>query len=373
MVYLTREQEKILDGERGEVLQKCYRLLVKLGDVFGADRLIPISSAHLSGISYKSIGEVGLEFLEDFSVGASFAVRTTTNPCGVDLKKWKGLGVDERFVERQLRILNMLEKMGATLTLTCTPYYIYSPAYGEHLAWAESSASCYANSVLGARTNKEAAPSALASAITGVTPNFGLHLDENRKAEVVVEVEFTPVSVSDYSVLGYVIAKRVGDKVPFIRGLRCGKDELKALGASLATASPLCIFHVDGITPEAKFQETDGLEKIEVDGRDVRSVYEDFGGEDKPEVIFIGCPHLSTNELLTLSRTRNEKIFLCTSREVCNKLKLEGQVGILCDTCPVVSPLSERYERIGVDSVKSAFYLGSKACLMRREEIIHES
>jgi predicted aconitase len=372
-LFLSRKEEHILDGEEGEVLQKCYRLLVRLGEAFGADRLIPIKSAHLSGISYKSIGEPGLDFLEDISREARFKVKTTINPCGMDLRRWRKLGVGEEFAQKQLRILRALRRMGATMTLTCTPYYLSAPRRGDHLSWAESSAVCYVNSVLGARTNREGALSALASAIAGVTPNFGIHKEEGRKPELLVKIKAELRSVSDYSALGFKVGGEAGDRIPFFKGLKGGKEEMKALAASLATTGAVPMFHAEGLTPDWEKQDTTGLEKIEIESSDIRKVYEEFEGEGF-EAAFIGCPHLSERELRELCHSRPRvRTFVCTARNLAPSLvRLLRKSGfeVLHDTCLVVSPLCEKYEKLAVDSSKAAYYLKSKAVLKRREELI---
>ena len=372
-LLLGRREERILEGEEGEVLQKCYRLLVKLGEAYGADRLIPIKSAHLSGISYHSIGDAGLQFLEKISRQARFRVKTTVNPCGMDLRRWRELGIDEGFARKQLRILKALRKMGATMTLTCTPYYLSPPRLGDHLSWAESSAVCYANSVLGARTNREGAFSALASAIAGVTPNFGVHREEERRPKVLVRVKAELKSVSDYSALGFRVGMEVGDGIPFFVGIKGGEDEMKALAASLATTGAVPMFHAEGLTPEWKKQQVAGLEKIEIESNDIRKVYEEFEG-DECEAAFIGCPHLSRQELQELCHRRPKlKIFVCAARNLAPKqFRLLSKSGfvVLHDMCMVVSPLSKSYKKLAVDSFKAAYYLGEKAAVVGREELV---
>lgn len=329
----------------------------------GAERLLPIEWAHLSGISYKTIGEAGLEFLEDIKE-ADFSVKTTTNPCGMDLLRWKELGIDESFAIKQLRILNCLERMGASLTLTCTPYHLEMPKFGQHLAWAESSAVCFVNSVIGARTNREGALSALASAITGFTPDCGVHREENRAPDVLVKVGVELNSVTDFGVLGYVVGEIVGDSVPYFVGIRGGIDQLKAIGAGLATGGAVVMFHVQDVTPESKKYDIRGLEKIEVDHRDIQKVYEKWGGEGG-DAIFLGCPHLSKEELQRSFKSK-KPVFACVARLLACRER--GSVRILCDTCPVVAPF--RFDKIVVDSVKAAAYLGERAILRRREEIL---
>ncbi|WP_457741713.1 aconitase X, partial [Thermococcus sp.] len=191
-MFLTKEEELILSGEYGYALQKAMEILVALGEVYGAERLIPIKSAQIAGVSYKNLGEAGLEFLRDFvKAGAKVSVYTTLNPAGIG---------NEEFMEKQKEVLELYRMMGIEVTSTCTPYYGANlPKFGDHLAWSESSAVSFANSIIGARTNREGGPSSLASAIVGKTPEYGLHLDENRKATVKVKVEAKVKSFVDYS------------------------------------------------------------------------------------------------------------------------------------------------------------------------------
>ncbi|MGQ0796861.1 MAG: aconitase X, partial [Methanobacteriota archaeon] len=163
------------------------RILVAIGDLYGAERLVRIASAHVSGASLKMIGDPGLEFLEDFARTARVVVPTTVNPLGTDLRQWRELGVPPEFAEKQARIARAYEAMGVAPSYTCTPYETHRPSFGEHLAWSESNAVCFANSVVGARTNREGGPSALAAAVVGSTPAYGLHVDAGRQPTLVVE------------------------------------------------------------------------------------------------------------------------------------------------------------------------------------------
>ncbi|MEM4235218.1 MAG: aconitase X, partial [Candidatus Methanomethylicaceae archaeon] len=181
-MYLSREEERMLSGEEGLAVQKAMQLLTALGEVFGAERMVKIESAQIAGVSYGNIGDAGMEFLEDWAdLGGKVRVKSTLNPAGMDLDKWKEMGIDDEYYQRQMRILKAFEKMGVEITCTCTPYLVGNrPRSGAHVAWSESSAVVFANSVLGARTNREGGPSALAAAITGRTPCYGLHLEDNR-------------------------------------------------------------------------------------------------------------------------------------------------------------------------------------------------
>jgi predicted aconitase len=373
-MYLTRDQERMLEGEEGEVVERMFRLLVRLGELYGADRMIPVSSCQVSGVSYKSVGDPGLEFLEDLAAkGARVRVRTTLNPAGLDREGWREMGFPEDFAEKQFRILEAFSRLGAELTATCTPYLAgVVPSRGEHLAWSESSAVSFSNSVLGARTNREGGPSALAAALCGVTPRYGLHLEENRRPTLIVEVEGELRGPSDFSALGYWVGREAGGEVPYFRGIRgAGTEELKALGAAMAASGAVALFHVEGITPEAGEVETGGLERVRVGRREVEGSYESLTTGEEPDLVVLGCPHASPGELsraASLLRGRRVKrpLWICTSRRVKEEASLsglraqvEGAGGrIVADTCAVVSPLERMgFETVGVDSAKAAHYL----------------
>lgn len=373
-MYLTKEQERMLSGEEGEVVERMFRLLVRLGDIYGADRMIPIGSAQVAGVSYKSIGDPGLEFLEDIAAkGARVRVPTTLNPPGMDLVDWRELGFPEDFAQKQLRIMEAFRKMGIMMTATCTPYLVGNlPRFREHIAWSESSAVSFANSVIGARTNREGGPSALAAAICGLTPNYGLHLDENRKPSYLIEVKVELKSTADFGALGYHVGKIVRDKIPYFRGIKeADVDQLKALGAAMAASGAVALYHVEGITPEAWMMETGKLEKIEVGEQDIREAYGKLNTGSDPDIVILGCPHASLKEIATLAgRLEGKKLkkplWICTSRatkEAATRMGLTGTIEaaggrVVADTCTVVSPIERMgYRTIGVDSGKAANYL----------------
>lgn len=368
----------MLDGKEGEAIKKAMELIVTLGEIYDAERLIPIKSAQVSGVSYKTIGDAGLEFLEDYAElmekeGKKVRVKTTMNPAGMDLEKWDKMGVDREFAEKQMRIYRAYIKMGIEPSLTCTPYYfINRPEFGEHLSWAESSAVSFANSVLGARTNREGGPSALASAITGLTAEYGLHIEENRKADVVIDVEFKPDSYM-YAALGNHLGEllsKIEKRVPYFTGIKPSEDDMKALGAAMAATGSIAMYHVEGVTPEWKSAINDDLERIRIDEREVR---EHIRGMDKgcePELIAVGCPHASEAELkriaeLVKGRKKKEgkELWVSVSKAVAERnpeaVKTIEDFGgvVLRDTCMVVAPIEKRFHRTGVNSGKAAYYL----------------
>ena len=158
-MYLSREEEGIYQGEQGETLRRMMEILVALGDIYGADRLVPVRSVQIAGVSYKNIGEAGLEWISDLQ--GRVAVPSILNPAGMDLCRWKEMGIGDEFAKKQQQTIEAYRKLGVAIDCTCTPYQIYDLAsLGDHLAWSESSAVSYANSVIGARTNREGGPSA---------------------------------------------------------------------------------------------------------------------------------------------------------------------------------------------------------------------
>ena len=219
-MYLTNDEEKILNGEKGEVMERLFRLLVRLGDIYGADKMIPVGSVQVAGVSYKSIGDPGTEFLEDLvSKSAKVKVLTYLNPAGMDLEDWKKIGFPKDFAENQLRIMNAFKTMGIIVTSTCTPYLAGNlPRFREHIAWSESSAVSFSNSVIGARTNREGGPSALAAAICGRTPNYGLHIWEKRQPNIKISVDADIDFNADFGALGYLVGKQVKNKIPYFIG-----------------------------------------------------------------------------------------------------------------------------------------------------------
>ncbi|MEM3396069.1 MAG: aconitase X catalytic domain-containing protein [Thermoplasmata archaeon] len=373
-MFLTKEEERILAGEHGEVAERMLRLLVRLGEIYNADKMIPIASAQVAGVSYKSIGDPGLEFLEDIAgKGAKVSVLTFLNPAGMDIESWKELGFPEHFVGKQLRIIDAFRKMGIVISATCTPYLSGNlPRFKEHVAWSESSAVSFANSVIGARTNREGGPSALAAAILGRTPNYGFHLDENRKPDMHVVVNVELKTDADFGALGYFVGKIVKDRVPYFTGItHPSVDALKALGAAMAASGAVALYHVDGLTPEAKNYSPEGLEKISFGEKELKETYQNLNSGEEPDIVILGCPHSSLNEIRTVAmlvegKRLKKPLWVCTSRGVKElairmgydeKIRAAGGK-IVADTCTVVAPVEEMgFKTIAVNSGKAANYL----------------
>ena len=351
-----------------------FRLLVQLGEIYGADRMIPVSSAQVAGVSYKSIGDPGVEFLEDYAAkGAKVKIVTFLNPAGMDIEDWQKIRVPPGFAEMQLRIMNAFKKMDIVVSATCTPYLAGNlPRFREHIAWSESSAISFSNSVVGARTNREGGPSALAAALCGVTPNYGLHLDENRKPQVLVEVDAKLEDSADFGALGYVVGKQVKNRIPYFKGIKdADTDQLKALGAAMAASGAVALYHIEDMTPEAHLMETKGLEKLSVSNKDVDETFSKLSTGKEPDIVILGCPHSSLKEIMTVSRKLEGKklkkpLWVCTSRmvkEAANRMgftqTIEAAGGkVVADTCMVVAPIEDMgYKTSAVNSGKAANYL----------------
>jgi predicted aconitase len=261
--------------------------------------------------------------------------------------------------------------MGISPVCTCTPYLIgNSPKFGEHIAWGESSAVAFANSVIGARTNREGGPSALAAAISGRTACYGFHLDISRKADFVFKVDCKVNGFSDFGALGNIIGKIVKNKVPYVIGITDpNQDDLKVFGASMAASGAVALFHVDGITPEAmqKNMLNDSAEKINVES--LEEGYASLNSKvSEIDFVSIGCPHASSDELRKIAELIKGKkvkaeLWVTTSRYVSEKTKdavkiIEQSGGkVLNDTCLVVAPVEDfGFKNLATNSGKAAFY-----------------
>jgi predicted aconitase len=366
-MYLTKEEERIYDGELGWANQICMKILVRLGELFNASKLIPVKSAHVSGVSYKTLGDAPLDFLEALAnAGVKVKATATLNPQSLDSEYLcKKLPMD--ICKKQSDVLKCYEKMGFTQSLTCTPYYLKKPKRGSHLAWAESSAVVYANSVLGAWTNREGAPSALAAAIIGKTPNYGIHKSENRQPQFLVKVEKPPQSEVEFGALGIFLGDILRDRIPIIQGVQnASRDCLKQLGAALASAGMVNMFYYNAD------MKVKGIEKINVGKAEIKNTIENLSTTytKKPDLIFLGCPHCSLNEIKQIADLiGNKKIkkdvefWVCTSRHIKEKAKkhvekVEKSGGhVLTDTCAVVTWTDMlKIKTIMTNSAKTAHY-----------------
>lgn len=281
------------------------------------------------------------------------------------------MGIKRKFAVKQLDIIKLFESINVYPSLTCTPYLIENkPSLGDHIAWSESSAVAYANSILGARTNRESGISALAAAIIGKTPYYGMHIKENRSPEVRVKVNYKLEKETDYGVLGYLIGKYSGDKIPWIEGIeKAGYTDIKILSASIGTYAGLAIYHIPNITAEWRDFDQPS-EVIELGKEEFREGYEYLMDEfTEPDIVWLGCPHLSLDEIRLISKLLEGKhvkkeLWLTTSRQVLNKAIEKGYVKVieeaggkvLTDTCIAVAPLRDRFKNMYTNSAKACYY-----------------
>jgi len=374
-LQLTAEEKAILAGEQGLGAKSAMEIVVALAKIYGAADLVPVASAQISGVSFKNLGQAGLEFLQEWAArGGRVRVPSTLNPAGADLQAWREMGFPEEFVRQQNAVIAAYVALGVAPTLTCTPYQAgNAPAFGQHLAWAESSAVAYANSALGARTNREGGPSALAAAIVGRTARYGLHLDQGRQPACVFDVRCPVRSEADLGALGTLIGQQMRNRVPYL-GLeeeippRC---DLKTLSAAMAASGAVGLYHVEGLTPEAKlgFVTTAGLPVVTVNGLEAGYRLLD-GTVTEIDLVSIGCPHASLSEIEAMAdaldgRRLRTEMWVTTARPIREAAAAAGLVEriesaggkVVADTCLVVAPIAAfGFRAMATNSAKMAFY-----------------
>jgi predicted aconitase len=386
---LTADDRAQLDGSHGEAASLAMRIVAEMAGVMGADRLIDITSAHVDGCLYH--GRAGLDFAERLGAGGGqVAVPSTLNVGYLDLLHPDLYRGDASTATDARRQMDLYVQMGCRPTWTCAPYQLPErPALGEHVAWAESNAIAFCNSVLGARTNRYGDFLDICAAITGRVPNAGLHRDEERLATVVVRLDGLPERLlgSDalFPVLGHVIGKEVGSAVPAIVGLPIATDEdrLKALGAAAASSGAVAMFHAVGITPEAPTLEaaTGGAEvpEIRVTLERLRAARDELSTNvgDELGAVSVGTPHASLSELERLvgfleggARVhKGVRFYVNTSRDVLGDAERRGWVDtfdtagvqVVTDTCTYITPiLGEVRGAVMTDSAKWAWYAPGK-------------
>lgn len=386
---LTPEEEAWLNGAGGPALKRAMEIVVALGRIYGAKRLIPIASVQIAGVSYRNIGAAGLRFLQRWAAeGAQVRVPTTLNPAAMDLKGWRQLGFTPEFAARQQQVIEAFAAMGVGQGRplpTCTPYLVGNvPEPGDSVAWAESSAVAYANSVLAARTNREGGPGALAAALTGRTAAYGMHLDENRQATLRVEVRVPLPTVADFSALGALVGQVAGNRIPYFYGLPVAfgellwREKLKALGAALAATGAVALYHVDGVTPEAIMQPMLAPEHERLVVDDLTPAYTAFNtARDSVDLVWMGCPHASLAEIrevatwLTGRRVRVPLWITCARpvRDEATRLGLTTRleaagVRLVADACVAIAPVHDLGVRaVATSSAKGAYYLANLASI----------
>ena len=342
-IALTGEERAMQAGEMGWPLSWAIDHQLQVGRMFDAHDLVAVGQAHMMA-DPEAVGEAGAQFMEDLvRHGARVRVPTITDPRGVDLASYHPLGQTEEMAELERRIIAACTGMGILMTNTCVNYQtIMPPVMGEHVAYGDTGVVIYSNSVCGARSNFEGGPSALAASLTGRTPRYGLHLDENRRATRRFVVAEQPRELTDWGVLGAVVGERAGSywQVPVIEGLEVvpNSDQLKHLGAAMASYGSTPLFHLVGITPEARRLSDVGGDRLDPETvsigmtNDLRSRFGATG--EKIDVVVFAAPQLSIVEMqqvaaLCRGRTMAVPLIVCTSPQVYPDAARHGFVGTI--------------------------------------------
>ena len=363
---LTKEEQSALNGEKGDVLQTAYRILVATGEATNAEKLIPITWAHLSGVNYNTIGDSGEEFLRTISEEAKVKVKTTVNPMGFDFDHISEFNhIDDDFIQKQKSIRNSYVKMGVEPTFSCTPYDIFDlPEKNTQVSFAESNAAIFANSLGGLKTNKESAFSALASAITGKSPYSDLRKDDIT-TPMTIRMKLDNPNELDFGMLGF-FAGKVGDTSVNISGVsQPNRRSCKALCGGMGTS---------GTCAKFQFVDNDGekSEKVDFGKEEMNEVYDELNTAEKGDLITLGSPQLGLEELSDLSKMLKGKSFqkrcmiFCSrsvqeqarSLDYTNEIERSGGE-ILSDCCTCLTPLIDTNETdvVTTNSIKGAYYL----------------
>ena len=344
---LTREEEAILGGGRGEAARRALEYQIEVGRFWGARRFVPVTSVHMMG-DIEVMGDGGLAFLrEEAALGARCAVATTTNARCIDFAHRARLGQDASEAQKERELIGCLRAIGVATTDTCINYQtVYQPHFGERVAWGDTGTVIYANSVFGARSNFESGPAALAAALTGRTPEYGFHLDEHRRGTFAVELDAALEDLADWGAVGKLVGEAHQSywAVPVFHGCRKTPtaDELKHLGAALASYGSMAMFHFVGVTPEAPSLEaalggSTPSERLAVTDRDLAKVYSSYrlGDGDARLVVFSG-PQQSLFEMQRLAAlfsgrrvAEGSSCFVTTNGAVLAQSRALGYAGAL--------------------------------------------
>ncbi len=312
---LTPEEREILGGKRGEAARRALAYQGEVGKFWGARRFVPVSNVHMMG-DIEVMGDGGLAWLKaEADSGARCAVGTTTNARCMDFAHCERLGQDPGEAVKERELIAALRRMDVVTTDTCINYQtVYQPHLGEHVAWGDTGTVIYANSVFGARSNFEAGPAALAAALTGRTPEYGFHLAEHRRGSFAVELKAALDDLADWGAVGKLVGEAHQNyyAVPVFHGYRRtpGADELKHLGAALASYGSMGMFHFVGVTPEAPSTENLPSEKMVISDSDLELVYKNYGlGDGDARLVVFSGPQQSLFEMKHLaSLFENRKV-----------------------------------------------------------------
>ncbi len=402
-MQLSMEEEQILDGKFGETEQEAIKLLIKYGEALGAEKLVDVQSVHTAMAvpeqfarvikgNYPMLNQILLCSKKRLKIEKMKAF-TTTHVCSVEPYRYKNFGVSEEVMQANKDIREHYAKRGIIFTSTCAPYLVGNiPVKGNHIAWMESSAVVYANSVIGAMGNIEGIESTLAAAIVGKIPYAGFHVPDNRKAKAMFQIEADLKTQADFDALGYFVGEELENRgmsldVPLLTNFDPGQafqDYLKGMGAAMATSGAVQLYHVENITPEACsgikniLQDPQKTEKIKVVNEDIKKTYETLSTATEPKVdlVIMGCPHFSLNQikevamLLEGKRIKDEVLLWIFIPAGLRDLAMERGFGsvienaggiLLVDTCPALMQFKpEHVEVVASNSAKQIHYYSAE-------------
>jgi len=409
-VKLSDNDKRMLQGRQGKAAQMAMRILVRMAQVVRAEQMMDVTQAHIDGCGLMS--QPSLDFAETLArSGGKVCIPTTLNMGPLDLQNWKKFGVDEDFAARAIRQADAYLKMGCIPTWTCAPYQSYlTPRFGQQIAWGESNAIAYANSVLGARTNRYGDYIDICAALTGRVPQYGLHLKSNRKGQLLLRLkDINPALMKQntfYAVLGHLIGTLAEDRIPVIEGLNVQptSDQFKAMTAAAGSSGAVALFHIIGVTPEADtleqaFQGDTPQQTIDIHLAELLKARADLNtaqNGDKLDLVVLGCPHFSYEEFHQLAQLleaqKNKplhpgvRFIIITSqtsyallqRSNFPRLITEWGAEITLDTCVFHTPMISAETRVLMtDSGKCAYYapghLGVKVAFGSVAECLHSA
>lgn len=368
-----------------EAREYAREAVLKVADAVSGGEVVPIDTAHVSGVSYLTIGDHGVEFLKRLaSLGARVSVFTTANPAAVDTGGV--LEVDRRTAEAQREIIAALRALGVSVILSCAPYEFVLVRPRTAHAWAESSAAAYINTFKDAWTDKVPGPLALLSAIAGFAPRTQLYTPEGRRPTALVRVTFKPRDPLEAGIVGALIGERLGHGVPYVSGIRLPDEaSRREFAAALSTYSSIVFAVIEGATPNwAEYaRAADPGERIEIEGSDVQRLLRCAG---VPDAVYVGCPLADAETVLWVINEvarrgpARRPVYVSTSPATYKLVERQARaalrlnVVILAGSCLVVSPHARRLKSIATDSAKAAFYIsrlhGIRVSLCRREDCI---
>ena len=384
-IVLTEYDHSVLAGEHGAASKMALSILTRMLPVYGTDRLLDISGAHIDSSLFQ--GDATLEYAEKLAaLEAKVVVPTTLNVGGVDIHGYRDWAVPEKWAEKSYRQMQAYQQMGCIPTWTCAPYQTrHKPTFGQQIAWGESNAIVFANSVIGARTERYPDLLDICAAITGRAPAAGLHLTEHRAGQVLFKLTNLSHSLLEadafYPVLGHCIGKVAQERIPVIDYLDASptEDQLKALGAGMASSGAVALFHLVGHTPEAPtrhdaFQGRQPEAVYDITKNVLNAAWKELTTTttDALDLVVLGSPHFSFAELkqlvpLLTKESRHSRVeFLITTNRIVRELaKKAGYLSIIeefggritVDTCILTSPmLSQDVKTIMTNSAKYAYY-----------------